>query len=195
MSFDAWAAPGATPTEGWQQVRPEPGPSRWRADLPRAAALLAGTVLLGAPVGLLWSAVAPHYTVVFQDGQPTYPLIESTKAFIGADGSYAVVTLVAGLLTGAAGWWLARRSGPWTVLALAVGGGLAALVAARVGVLPGQHEAFEALSRKRGAVELFLGARSGDSTSLRAPWAAVVWPVAALVTFLVAGLVRPEELD
>ena len=170
-------------------------PSRLKADLGRFAVVVVGTVLLGAPIGLLWSLVAPHYTVVFSGGQPSYPRIESSKAFIGVDGSFAAVTAAAGLVCGLLAWRWGRRSGPWLVVALALGSVLAALVASRVGLLPGRQEAFEALSRKQGSVDLFLGARSGNDTHLRAPWAVVLWPVSALVAFLVPAFLRPEELD
>ena len=195
MTLDVWAAPAAMDTDGWQTVLPPPGPSRLKADVIRFAVVVVGMVLIGAPVGLAWAAVAPHYTVIFQDGEATYPLIESTKAFIGVDGSFAAVTLVAGAVCGLLAWWLARRSGPWTVVALAVGGVLAALVASRVGLLPGRQSTFEALARKQGSVDLFLGARSGNDTHLRAPWTMVIWPVSALVAFLVPAFLKPEELD
>jgi hypothetical protein len=177
-------------------------PSRWRYDLPRALALVAGVVLLGAPAGLLWSKVAPHVTVMFGDRGAEAPDLESTKAFIGADGSYVVVMLCFGLLTGAIAWWLARRSGPWTVVALALGGTLAALVAARVGVVPGSHEAIEALTKGTVGtrVDLYLGGPlpaelHGDLPHLRAPWAALAWPVGAMLSFLFAAAFRPHELD
>jgi hypothetical protein len=197
VSTDVWASPGTRPTDSWGPP-PLPKPASQhslRQDLATAAAVVVGLVLLAAPVGLVWSALAPHYTVVFKDGEATYPNIESTKAFIGADGSFVAVALVAGLLTGAAAWWLARRSGPWTVVALAVGGLLAAWIASRVGVLPGQEESFQALDAKSGSVELFLGSRDGESTHLRSGWAIVAWPAAALLAFAVPGYVRPEELD
>jgi hypothetical protein len=98
------------------------------------------------------------------------------------------------------GWLLARRSGPWTVAALAVGGLLAALVAARVGVVPGSHDAVEALRQGRvghAPVDLYLGrlGPKSDLPHLRATWAALAWPVGALCAFLVGALARPEELD
>jgi hypothetical protein len=195
VTVDVWAPPAVQDTSGWQTVLPTPGPSRLKADVLRFGAVVLGMVLIGAPAGLLWAAVAPHYTVVFKDGEASYPLLESTKAFIGADGSFAAVTLVAGAVCGLLAWRLARRSGPWTVAALAVGGVLAALVASRVGLLPGRQAAFDAVARKQGSVDLFLGARSGDDTHLRAPWTMVIWPVAALVAFLVPAFLRPEELD
>ncbi len=173
---------------------------RRREDLRRFGAVVVGCVLLGAPAGLIWSAVAPHYRVSRSNGELTLPNIESTKAFIGADGSYVVVVFVLGLLSGALAWRFARRSGPWTVLALAVGGTLAALIAARVGLIPGSKDAVEALrgtAGSDGTFELFLGSRNqqtGD-LSLRGAWAAVGWPVGALSAFLLFGLRSPAELD
>jgi hypothetical protein len=157
--------------------------------------IVVGLVLVASPIGLLWSAVAPHYTVTFVNGEAVYPDIESTKAFVGADGSYVAVILVAGILSGLAGWFFARRSGPWTVVALALGGVFAALIVARVGLLPGRTESFQALEAKKGEVELFLGARDGEDTHLRAGWAAVAWPVGALLAFAIPAFIRPEELD
>jgi len=195
-SFDAWAPPSTDGgTSGWEVAPREPGPSRLREDLGRFAALVAATVLAGAPVGLLWAHLAPHYTVVFDKGEPTYPGIESSKAFIGADGSFTLAMVVAGVLTGLVAWFLARRSGPWTVVALAVGGALAALVAMRVGLIPGRQHAFEAISRKQGSVQLFLGVREGDGTHLRAQWAFLFWPVSALAVFFIAAVSRPEQVD
>jgi hypothetical protein len=157
-----------------------------------------GSVLLGAPAGLIWSAVAPRVRITFNASGPQAPDLESSKAFIGADGSYLVVMLVAGLLCGALAWWLARRSGPWTVVALAAGGVLGAVVAAHVGVLPGQHDSIQALRHGRAGhppVDLYLGKLQGEHTHLRAVWAAVAWPVGALAAFLTGALLRPEELD
>jgi hypothetical protein len=179
-------------------VTAEPARSRWRDDLPAAAAVTVGSVLLGAPFGLLWSALAPRVRVGFSAEGPVAPDLESTKAFIGADGSYLLVMVAAGLVCGALAWWLARRSGPWTVAGLAVGGFLAALVAARVGVLPGAHDALVALRHGKAghpSIDLYLGRLHGDQPHLRATWAAVGWPVGALLAFLVGSLLRPGDLD
>ncbi|HUR52379.1 MAG TPA: hypothetical protein VMZ11_09660 [Mycobacteriales bacterium] len=173
-------------------------PPRWRADLPPALALAAGSVLLGAPAGLLWSHLSPRLRVTFGADGPTAAGIESTKAFIGADGSYVLVMLGAGLLCGLLAWLLVRRSGPWAVLALALGGFAGAVVAARVGVLPGSDEVVMALRHGKtghAPVDLYLGKLHGDSPQLRSTWAAVAWPVGALLAFLIGALRRPEELD
>ena len=173
---------------------------RWRDDLLVFVVSVATIVLLGAPAGLLWSAVAPHYTVRVTDQGLQADDIESTKAFIGADGTYALVVLGVGVLCGVLAWRFGRRGGPWIVAGLVVGGVLAALVAAEVGLRPGAPHAFEALkpgSGFRGSVQLYLGKRTGDSNdlSLRAPWAFVLWPVGSLLAFLIPAYRRPEQLD
>jgi hypothetical protein len=173
---------------------------RWRSDVPPALAVLVGSVLLGAPAGLLWSHVAPRLRVTFGADGPAAADLEGSKAFIGADGSYLLVMLGVGALCGVLAWFFARRSGPWTVGALAVGGLLAALVAARVGVVPGSHEAVEALRQGKVGhppIDLYLGKLEPKATvpHLRATWAGLAWPVGALCAFLVGALRRPEDLD
>lgn len=168
--------------------------------MPRAVAVLVGSVLLGAPAGLLWSHVAPRLRVTFGADGPSAADLEGTKAFIGADGTYLLVVLGVGVLCGVLAWAFARRSGPWTVLALTVGGLLGALVAARVGVVPGSHDAVEALRQGRMGhppIDLYLGRLEPKAKvpHLRATWAGLAWPVGALSAFLVGALGRPEELD
>ena len=189
---DYFAAPASFPAV------PTPTASRTRQDLRAFGVIVVGSVLLGAPAGLIWSRVAPHLTVTVNKDGVSADNLESTKAFIGADGSYLVVMLVMGLICGGMAWWLARRSGPFAVAALVVGGVLAALIAASVGLRPGAAHAIAALKEGtsfRGTTELFLGVRHGDGTKLRAPWAAVGWPVGALLVFVVGGLWKPEQLD
>lgn len=186
--MDIWAAP------------PDGGsPARWRSDVVLGAGVVVGSVLLAAPAGLLWSAVAPRVTVTFSPTGPDLPDVQSTKAFIGADGSFLVVALLVGALCGAVAWWLARRGGPWTVAGLVVGGLLAGLIAARVGLMPRTDAIFAALDRSpgrtSGSVELFLGRRMRDGLHMRAPWTLVGWPVGALLAFLVGAFRRPEDLD
>jgi len=162
---------------------------RARYDAAVASAIVAVLLLLGAPAGLLWSAVSPRLTVVLAAGKEPSPQGLEGKAFIGADGSFVVVCLLAGVLCGVLAWFAARRSGPWTVVALVVGGLLAAKVAAVVGVRPGKSAVMAALHdpKATGTVELFL--------RLRTPWSVVAWPVGALMAFLIPAYLRPDELD
>jgi len=178
---------------------PVTGPSgRSRQDLRAFAIVAVALALLGAPVGLLWSAVAPRLTVVLRPGQdPAAQGIEG-KAFIAADGYFLVIVLVTGLLTGLLAWQFFRRNGPFTVLGLLVGGLLAAKLAAVVGVRPRAHEALAALHDPagRGPVQLYLGKMAKDgSIAIRSGWAVVGWPVGAMLAFLGRTLIHPDDVD
>lgn len=194
VTTDYWAPPVAA-------VTAEPQPSRRKEDLTAFLGVLIASVFLGAPAGLLWAAVSPRYVVHYTSTGASTDDLESTKAFVGADASYFLIVLGFGLLCGGVAWWLARRQGPATVAGLLVGGVLAALIAASVGVRPGAAESLKRLrvdNRTSGTVDLFLGKRNNDKSddlSIRSPWAAVGWPVGALAVFVVMGLRRPEELD
>ncbi|MCU1594374.1 MAG: hypothetical protein JWO12_1766, partial [Frankiales bacterium] len=102
MTADFWAPPVAA-------VVAEPPPSRRKEDLTAFFGVVVASVLLGAPAGLLWSAVAPRYVVHYTSTGASTDDLESTKAFVAADGSYLLVVLGFGLLCGALAWWLARR--------------------------------------------------------------------------------------
>lgn len=175
-------------------------------DLQAASVVVLGSLLLGAPAGLLWSHLAPRVQVTVSAQGPEIADVETNKGFIGADGSYFLVMLAMGVLCGLLAWWLFRRSGPASVLALVVGGTAAALVAAMVGLIPGADAAVCAVSEGssfRGTTELYLGrltqsaggCTDGYHLSLRAAWAFVGWPAAACLAFLTAATVRPHELD
>ena len=191
-AVEYWAPPASPPPE------PVPAGSRWRKDVPGSVGVAVVSLLLGAPAGLLWAAVTPHYVVHYNADGAQLTDLESTKAFIGADGSYLLVMLGAGIVCGLLAWRFARRFGPWTVVGLAVGGVLAALVAAAVGVQPGGQDGVKALkvqNRTSGTVELPLLKRfRHDELGLRAPWAAVGWPVGALTVFVLLAARKPEEL-
>jgi hypothetical protein len=177
-------------SRGW--VRP--------GDLRAFVTVVAVVVLLGAPAGLIFRAFAPRFTLYNTDAGTEAPNIESTKAFIGADGTYVVVIGVLGLICGLLAWRFARQYGPWTVLGLAVGGTLAALVAAEVGLMPGPEKVVEALAQDstyRGPVDLFLGVRDTETgeLSLRGAWGAIAWPLMALVAFVGGSYRSPGPVD
>lgn len=140
--------------------------------------LLSGVavVLLGAPVGLLWSALSPRADLVRVPGGLTLRDIE-TKDFIAADGLLFVLGLVVGVALTAVAWRVARGGSPALLLGLVVGSAVAALVAARTGPL---------LDQPTGA-----GAAAGTTSSgaelplrLHAGAALLGWPAGAATSFL-----------
>ncbi|MFE9958733.1 DUF2567 domain-containing protein [Micromonospora sp. NPDC005299] len=133
------AAPGADPLAGYPGVvGAAPGvPSATRRAGGRAAAVALGAALLltalGAPLGLLWALVAPGTPVqmtadgaVYATPQPEQP--------IAADGWFSLLGLGFGVLAAITLWVvLRRRRGPVGLVAGALGGLGAAVVAWQVG--------------------------------------------------------------
>ena len=103
--------------------------------VPSAPVIATGLIVLaGSPLGLLWAAMSPHVELAAVLARPEATL---AKQF-AIDVRYLVITAVAGVLIGLAAaslLHLLRRVGlvPWILGALAAGGVLSALVAARVG--------------------------------------------------------------
>lgn len=167
-------------------------------DLQGGLVVAVGSVLLGAPAGLLWAALSPRAEVTVSAQGLEIPDLEQNKSFIAADGSYFLVMVAMGVVCGVLAFWLARRWGPWTVMGLVIGGSVAALVAISVGLMPGAKEAINAVTEGsgfNGVTDLYLGRLTNDDLSMRAVWAFVGWPAAACLAFLTAATVHPYGLD
>ena len=93
---------------------------------------VAGTVLLGAPLALLWRAVA-NPPVIQRTASGPVPVAPESNQVFAVDGAFIVVTLVAGAIAGAFAWLLLRDRGPAGPFGLAGGGLLAAFVTVAVG--------------------------------------------------------------
>jgi len=136
-------------------------------------------VLLGAPLGLVWAAVAPRVELVLRGAEPPVLVERASRAFVDADVAFGGLTLLAGLVCGVLAAWFGRRHGPAVVPGLLAGGLLAAYVASRTGRQVGRDAFLDAVrdpggeGRVEAAVELFT------------PEALVAWPVGALASFAV----------
>lgn len=184
----SWSAPdprriaAAPPAFGVpvEQVAAEQVPvgEEVRAGLVAAAA----TLLVAAPVGLLWAALAPKADVVVS-GDRVDLADSGSAAFIAGDGFFLLAVALAGVVGGLTAWRLTRQPGPGVVLGLAVGGLTAAYVAMVVGQQVGSEAVQVAVDGGlQGALELNL--------RLRAREALVGWPVGALVAYVLASLLR-----
>ncbi|MFU8872566.1 DUF2567 domain-containing protein [Micromonospora sp. SL4-19] len=134
-------APGADPLAGHPDVAgamPGVAPTTGRAaGLGRGVGITLGAAFLltglGAPLGLLWAAVAPGTPVrktaegaIYASPQPEQP--------IAADGWFSLLGLGFGVLAAIALWFLLRRRrGPVGLFAGALGGLGAAVVAWQLG--------------------------------------------------------------
>ena len=116
--------PGPAAVPG-SDTGPGPGriPARLRWALLALIAAVAASALLGLLTGLIWSAVAPRALLVIQGRGVAYVLNSETDAFIVADAWFCLLTAVAGLICGLAGYLVAvRRYGALPLVGLLLGG-------------------------------------------------------------------------
>ncbi|HVF06774.1 MAG TPA: hypothetical protein VNA20_18200 [Frankiaceae bacterium] len=123
--------PGQYPTP-WEPVVPVPFAERAKPHLLTFGMATAALTLLGAPLALLWRAVATPPVVLQTAAGPQPAALESDQVF-AVDGWFVVVSLLAGAVVGAVAWLLLRNRGPAAPLGIAAGGIAAAAVAAAVG--------------------------------------------------------------
>lgn len=166
-----------------------------RAELRRGATVAAYCALSGSVAGLVWARLAPlpDVAAAFRI-QP-----RASHQLVGFDVWFAGIAIVAGVLcTLVTVNLLGRRAlGYGPVLGLAVGGGLAAAVADRVGYLANGGRAVEALGRMP-ALRHDTAGQLGQVASLldfRVHMAGVllIWPAAALAAFAVVAALAGEK--
>ncbi len=177
MSPDLRPAADGTPLSAVPRRTSPP----WWQDLWAGLLTVAVTVLVGAPVGLLWAAVAPPVLVQVEAGE-VRPVGTWGDGFIAVDGYYLAAVLVAGVVGALLTWWRASAHGPAVVVGLTVGGLAAAWVAMVVGSLVGGSAAELVAAGVQGRQEL--GVR------LRATSALLGWPIASLLTCVLLALRR-----
>ncbi|GAB3515561.1 DUF2567 domain-containing protein [Phytohabitans suffuscus] len=133
--------PAVVAANGWR----EPRRKGWPAPLVGLVVALALAVL-GAPLGWLWSVLAPGVPLVKTEGgaRLTDPQPEE---FVAADGWFTLLGLGFGLLAAIVVWAAVRRHrGPFVLLGVAVGTVGAALVAWWLGDLLVQGDFDELLA-------------------------------------------------
>ncbi|MQA95912.1 MAG: hypothetical protein GEV11_15140 [Streptosporangiales bacterium] len=155
-----------------------------RRELTVAGVVLAGVALAGVPVGIGWYLIAPRAAEMSGASGPV-PVDPENPAYFAADGWFALLTGVVGLLTGILAYlWLARRyrgsgtyHGPAVMLAVACGALLAAFIALRTGRLAddllGGGRVAASGGRADGLVE--------GALNLRTTAAIVLWPLTAVL--------------
>jgi hypothetical protein len=181
-----WASPDPRPRGsgtpfGAAPPARTPGTPLWQ-DVRAGLLTVAVTVLVGAPVGLLWAALAPR-VMIEVTGDDVQVLDTYADGFIAVDAWFFAAVVVAGLVGGALAWWLGADHGPAVVLGLVVGGLAAAWIAGRVGGEVDRTTVQQLLaSGVQGRREL--------AVQLRATSALLGWPIASLVAFLALSVAR-----
>ncbi|QPP11014.1 hypothetical protein G4Z16_26395 [Streptomyces bathyalis] len=146
----------------------------------RAGALCALIVLvLGVGLGLLWLWLAPRVPLVSVDGGVFLKDPEGEEA-IGADGTFVLLAVAFGVVTGLLAFLRSRRGGIGIVVGLAVGALLGSVLAWQLGIWLGPSGDLAAAAKAAGENKTFDG-----PLKLQAKGALLVWPFIALATHLV----------
>jgi hypothetical protein len=156
---------------GWPEVR---------ADLRSSAGLVVVLALAGLIAGLLWWWLAPRADFRITGDGPVALGDPSEELLVADDAVLALILTGFGLAAGAAAWFLRRRRGVATVLALAVGGSAMAAVAWQLGELLGGGPTQAQLSD--------VGTVVTTSLTLGSIPALALAPFAALLAYLVPVL-------
>ena len=162
--------------------------STWRLRWGMVAFLVA-CLAVGAPVGVAWALTAPLPTYVVNDDLTATMAERGLAGVISADAAFAGWMALLGLVIGGVAWWRFQRFGWWVAVIAVLGGGLAALVAWRVGLLISPEDFSSRLTV----------AKAGDTVaidlSLRAKSALLVAPFLAItpIMLLSAFLPDPDE--
>jgi hypothetical protein len=149
------------------------------------------TVLVGIGgllLGLLWVWLAPRIPLV-SDGKAVYLQDPEGEEAIGADGTFALLGLAFGVVSGALVFWRLRRGGLGAALGLAAGAIGGSLLAWKFGVWLGPGHDIIARAKAAGPHKIF-----DAPLDLRAKGVLLAWPVAALAVQLglTAWLTRPK---
>jgi hypothetical protein len=168
--------PAAAYWRGWPEVR---------ADLRSSIGIVLALALTGVPAGVLWWWLAPRADFRVTDAGPVAIGDLPEELLVADDTVFALILAGVGLLAGAAAWRLRHRRGVATVVALAVGACLTAVVAWQIGEFLGAGPSEAELAD--------VGARVTTSLTLGSLPALALAPFTALLAYVVAVLHAPGE--
>ncbi|WP_069811833.1 hypothetical protein [Streptomyces sp. TP-A0874] len=167
---------------------PGDGGTDHRAELRRAAWVALGVTVAGVLLGLLWLWLAPKIPLV-SNGKVVYFQNTEGEEAIGADGTFVLLALGFGVISGAVVFLCARSGGVALVVALALGGVLASVIAWRFGIAFGPDNDVARHARQVGKGVVF-----DAPLELRAKGALLVWPLAAMAVHLaLTGFFTPRD--
>ncbi|MFE9254603.1 ABC transporter permease [Streptomyces sp. NPDC006879] len=157
-------------------------------DLRDGAAIAVLLAACGVVLGLLWLWLAPRVQF-FSNGEAIFLKDTENEGRIGADGTFLLISLGLGMLTGALVYLFRRRGGVLLVVGLAVGALLGSILGWRLGVWLGPSRDLLGAARKAGTDVPF-----DAPLQLMAHGALLTWPVAALATHLaLTALFAPRD--
>lgn len=165
-----------------------------RRELLEAAVVTVAVALGGALLGLLWWWLAPHVPLTGDatDGRWVVYLKDTEgEQAVGVDGTFTLLAAAFGAVAAGIAFLARRRGGVPLVVALAVGGLLASVLAWRLGVWLGPEQNVVAHAREVGR-----GVTFSAPLRLGAKGALLVWPLVTLLVHLgLMGLFGPRDTE
>lgn len=160
----------------------EPWTALLRGEVRTGLVIVLGSALLGVVVGLVWCWIAPRVPL-YADATSVYLKDPEGEQQAAADGWFAVLGAIAGVLVAALAYWRTRhREGGLAVpVGLTLGGLLGGWIAWQVGSALGPSKSLAADAKK-----VPLGHVFDAPIDLHARAALVAWPVFALVVLIAA---------
>ncbi|MBA2948662.1 AAA family ATPase [Streptomyces himalayensis] len=184
-----WQAPPA----GGHAVPPvsyayeEDGPGM-KTELRQAALITVAVAVGGVLLGLLWLWLAPRVPLVADDSAVYLKDTEGEQA-IAVDGTFTLLALAFGAVSGLVVFAVRRRGGVPLVVGLALGGLLGSVLAWRLGVWLGPAQDVVAHAKAVGK-----GVTFEAPLKLNAKGALLAWPVAAMAVHLgLTALFGPRD--
>lgn len=183
--MDTLAAAGQLPADPPRRRSNRAAPG---AELVAALTTLVTLGVLGVAIAPIWAALSPRVRIIITPAGPDLVQYANSDFFAG-DGTFLVIGIVAGLVSGVAAWLIARRwRGPLILVGLALGALLGALIAWQVGRqigLPHYHQLLHSTD---------VGRRFDKPVDLRSKAALLAQPFAATLAyvFLTARVGRPD---
>ncbi|ANP54491.1 xanthosine utilization system XapX-like protein [Streptomyces griseochromogenes] len=182
------APPAGAPVAGWYE---EDGPGM-KTEVREAVVITVAVALGGVLLGLLWSWLAPHVPLVGEELDRSWVVyLKDTEGeqAIGVDGTFTLLGLAFGLVSGVVVFLLRRRGGVPAVVALGLGGLLGSLLAWRLGVWLGPESDVIAHAKAVGK-----GVTFSAPLKLGAKGALLAWPLAGLLVHLgLTALFGPRD--
>lgn len=184
---DPWQKPpgGASPCPGAEEAQDGPD---LKTEVRQAAVVLVAVAVPGLLLGLLWLWLAPRIPLI-SDSTAVYLKDTEGEEAIASDGTFILLALAFGVVSGALVFLARRHGGIPLVAGLAMGGLLGSVLAWRFGLYLGPTSDVVAHAKAAGK-----GVTFDAPLELNAKGGLLAWPVAAMVVHLaLTALFGPRD--
>jgi hypothetical protein len=159
-----------------------------KTEVRQAAVIMVAVAVCGVLLGLLWMWLAPRVPLI-ADGEAVYLKDTEGEQAIGVDGTFTLLALAFGAVSGAVVFLLRKRGGIPLVVGLTAGALLGAVIGWRLGIFLGPETDVVAHAKSVGK-----GVAFDAPLELKAKGTLLAWPVAALLVHLgLTGLFGPRD--